>query len=38
MPYPFKVNPHFKMWVPVLDNPNCFVIYTPGVKPNGPWL
>lgn len=33
MPYPFKVNPHFKMWAPVVDNPNCFVIYTPGVKP-----
>jgi Xaa-Pro dipeptidase len=33
MPYPFKPNPHFKNWVPVVDNPNCFVIYTPGVKP-----
>lgn len=33
MAYPFKVNPHFKSWVPVTDNPNCFVIYTPGVKP-----
>lgn len=33
MPYPFKVNPHFKMWAPVTDNPNCWVIYTPGVKP-----
>jgi Xaa-Pro dipeptidase len=33
MPYPFKVNPHFKSWVPVTDNPNCFVIYTPGLKP-----
>ncbi|HEY0371434.1 MAG TPA: Xaa-Pro dipeptidase [Thermoanaerobaculia bacterium] len=33
MPYSFKVNPHFKMWVPVTDNPNCFVIYTPGRKP-----
>jgi Xaa-Pro dipeptidase len=33
MPYPFKVNPHFKMWAPVTDNPNCFVIYTPGLKP-----
>src|SRR5688572_31457833 len=33
MPYPFKVNPHFKAWVPVTDNPNCFVVYTPGVKP-----
>ena len=20
-PYPFKVNPHFKWWVPVVDNP-----------------
>lgn len=33
MPYPFKVNPHFKGWAPVTDNPNCFVIYTPGLKP-----
>lgn len=33
MPYPFKVNPQFKLWVPVTDNPNCFVIYTPGLKP-----
>ena len=33
MPYPFKVNPHFKWWAPVVDNPNCWVIYTPGLKP-----
>jgi Xaa-Pro dipeptidase len=33
MPYPFKVNPHFKAWAPVTDNPNCFVVYTPGLKP-----
>jgi Xaa-Pro dipeptidase len=33
MPYPFKVNPQFKAWAPVTDNPNCFVIYTPGLKP-----
>ena len=33
MPYPFKPNPHFKAWVPVLDNPNCYVVYTPGQKP-----
>jgi Xaa-Pro dipeptidase len=33
MPYPFKVNPQFKAWAPVADNPNCFVIYTPGLKP-----
>ncbi|HEY2093435.1 MAG TPA: Xaa-Pro dipeptidase [Thermoanaerobaculia bacterium] len=32
-PYPFKVNPHFKWWVPVVDNPNCFVVYQPGSKP-----
>jgi Xaa-Pro dipeptidase len=33
MAYSFKVNPHFKAWVPVTDNANCFVIYTPGQKP-----
>lgn len=33
MPYPFKVNPHFKAWVPVVDNPHCFLVYTPGRKP-----
>jgi Xaa-Pro dipeptidase len=33
MPYPFKVNPQFKAWAPVTDNPNCFVVYTPGLKP-----
>jgi Xaa-Pro dipeptidase len=33
MAYPFKVNPHFKSWVPVTDNPNCFVVYTPNLKP-----
>src|ERR1041385_655160 len=33
MTYPFKVNPHFKSWVPVVDNPHCFIVYTPGQKP-----
>ena len=33
MDYPFKANFHLKYWVPVLDNPNCFLIYTPGNKP-----
>lgn len=33
MPYPFKVNPHLKSWLPILDNPNCFLIYSPGEKP-----
>ena len=31
--YPFKANPQFKSWVPVVDNPHCFVVYTPGRKP-----
>lgn len=31
--YPFKVNPHFKAWVPVVDNPECFIVYAPGTKP-----
>lgn len=33
MDYPFKVNPHFKHWLPVTDNPHCFLLYTPGKKP-----
>nr|WP_136250557.1 Xaa-Pro dipeptidase [Ningiella ruwaisensis] len=24
--YPFKVNPQFKAWLPVIDNPNCWLI------------
>jgi Xaa-Pro dipeptidase len=31
--YPFWTNPHFKSWVPVVDNPHCFLVYTPGDKP-----
>src|ERR1051325_3958892 len=31
--YPFRVNPHFKSWVPVIDNPNCFVVWSPGATP-----
>ncbi len=31
--YPFKVNPHFKQWVPVLDNPGCLLVYQPGRRP-----
>lgn len=33
MPYPFKVNPLFKAWVPIVDNPHCFLVYRPGTKP-----
>ena len=32
-PYPFKVNPHFKAWVPLLDAPDCWILYTPGKRP-----
>ncbi len=31
--YPFKVNPQFKAWVPVTDNPECFIVYEPGSRP-----
>jgi Xaa-Pro dipeptidase len=31
--YPYKVNPHFKAWVPIVDNPRCVLIYVPGSRP-----
>jgi Xaa-Pro dipeptidase len=31
--YPYKVNPHFKAWVPIVDNPQCVLIYAPGKRP-----
>jgi Xaa-Pro dipeptidase len=31
--YPYKVNPHFKAWVPIIDNPQCVLIYVPGSRP-----
>lgn len=31
--YPYKVNPHFKSWVPITDNPHCFLVYRPGARP-----
>jgi Xaa-Pro dipeptidase len=31
--YPFKVNPQFKAWVPLLGNPDCFVVHSPGRRP-----
>lgn len=31
--YPFKVNPHFKSWIPIVDNPHCVVIIRPAAKP-----
>jgi Xaa-Pro dipeptidase len=31
--YPFKVNPQFKAWVPIIDNPRCVLVYSPGRHP-----
>jgi Xaa-Pro dipeptidase len=31
--YPYKVNPHFKAWVPIVDNPRCVLVYVPGSRP-----
>lgn len=31
--YPFKVNPHFKAWVPIVDNPRCILVVSPGARP-----
>jgi Xaa-Pro dipeptidase len=33
MPVPFKPNPQFKAWVPLLHHPQCWVAYTPGERP-----
>ncbi|HWX79393.1 MAG TPA: Xaa-Pro dipeptidase [Steroidobacteraceae bacterium] len=31
--YPFKVNPQFKAWVPIVDNPRSVLVYAPGARP-----
>lgn len=31
--YPFTVNPQFKAWVPVVDNPNCWLVVNGEDKP-----
>ncbi len=33
MDYPFKANPHFKAWLPVLDNPHCWLLVDGVNKP-----
>ena len=33
MPYPFKVSPQFKQWLPLVMNPHCWISYSPGKKP-----
>jgi Xaa-Pro dipeptidase len=30
---PFKANPHFLYWAPLLEAPDCFVRYLPGRRP-----
>jgi Xaa-Pro dipeptidase len=30
--YPYKVNPHFKAWVPIEDNPGCILVIAPGAR------
>ncbi len=32
-PYPFKPNPHFKAWVPLLQHTHSWIAYTPGKTP-----
>lgn len=32
-PYPFRVNPLFKYWLPVTESPKSFLFYKPGQKP-----
>lgn len=36
IPYPFRVNPHFKAWVPVTDVANCW-LWIDGVNPPRLW-
>lgn len=31
--YPFKINPHFKHWLPITDVPNCWLIVNGSDKP-----
>ncbi len=33
MYYPFKTNPHFKAWLPLVENPNCWLIVNGKDKP-----
>jgi Xaa-Pro dipeptidase len=29
-PYPFKANPHFKLWAPLANSADCWIVYRPG--------
>ena len=28
-PYPFKANPHFKLWTPLQEAADCWIVYRP---------
>ncbi len=28
-PYPFKANPHFKLWTPLVESADCWIVYRP---------
>ena len=32
-PYPFKPNPHFKLWAPLTDAIDSWIVYRPGRRP-----
>lgn len=43
-PYPFKPNPHFRLWTPLIDAADCWIVYRPGqrlqlvfLQPNDYW-
>jgi Xaa-Pro dipeptidase len=31
--YPFVANPHFVGWLPLIDTPYCYLVYSPGETP-----
>src|SRR5690242_9050548 len=33
MPVPFVANPQFKAWVPLLQHPHSWIVFTPGERP-----
>lgn len=44
VPYPFKPNPHFKLWAPLADCADCWILYKPSsplklifLQPNDYW-
>lgn len=32
-PYPYKAHAAFRLWAPIADTPDCFVIFQPGRRP-----